>query len=69
MQTAVSIISVSRSIYNKLSFHCHVIFPKQSYSLFTIHFHVLCCSVNGFVCFVCYMFVYSVCEPNNSHYV
>ena len=30
MQAAVAIISVSRSIYNKLSFHCHVIyiFPK-----------------------------------------
>ena len=28
MQAAVAIISVSRSIYNKLSFHCHVILPK-----------------------------------------
>ena len=28
MHSAVAIISVSRSIYNKLSFHCHVIFPK-----------------------------------------
>ena len=30
MQAAVAIISVSRSIHNKLSFHCHVmyIFPK-----------------------------------------
>ena len=30
MQAAVAIISVSRSIHHKLSFHCHVmyIFPK-----------------------------------------
>ena len=29
MQAAVAIISVSRSIlYNKVYFHCHVIFPK-----------------------------------------
>ena len=30
IQAAVAIILVSRSIYNKLSFHCHVIyiFPK-----------------------------------------
>ena len=26
MQAAVAIISVSRSIYNTLSFHCHVIY-------------------------------------------
>ena len=26
MQAAVAIISVSRSIYNKLSFHCHIIY-------------------------------------------
>ena len=29
MQTAVAIISVSRSIYNKLSFHCHVIYISK----------------------------------------
>ena len=28
MRAAVAIISVSRSIYNKLSLHCHVMFPK-----------------------------------------
>ena len=29
MQAAVAIISVSRSIYNKLSFHCHVIYISK----------------------------------------
>ena len=28
MQAAIAKISVSRSIYNKHSFHCHVIFPN-----------------------------------------
>ena len=29
MQAAVAIISVSRSIYNNLSFHCHVIYISK----------------------------------------
>ena len=29
MQAAIAILSVSRSIYNKLSFHCHVIYISK----------------------------------------
>ena len=40
MQAAVAIISVSRSIYNKLSFHCHVIYISKIKVFVFVHIHI-----------------------------
>ena len=40
MQAAVAMISVTRSIYNKLSFHCHVIYISKIKVFVFVFFHV-----------------------------
>ena len=57
MQAAVAIISVSRSIYNKLYFHCHVIYiSKIKVIVFVFVF------VNGVLGMVKYAAVRSGCK-------